>query len=154
MMLCNHPDFDHKKARFDAYNRWIAEYCSAHPDRLIGVGQTAMRSVDRGIVDLREIEALGLRGVSMPSNPPRRAHVDDVASHISYRAAGYRASASRCGRRGPLTARGPQAPREPFDGPMVASHSSFLELPFGTPMIGWWEGNRRHRFRPFRPFLG
>jgi hypothetical protein len=36
MMLCNHPDFDFKKACFDAYNLWIAEYCDAHPDRLIG----------------------------------------------------------------------------------------------------------------------
>src|SRR5262245_31050117 len=52
MMLCNHPDFDYKKACFDAYNRWIAEYCGAHPDRLIGVGQTAMRSVEEGIEDL------------------------------------------------------------------------------------------------------
>ncbi len=44
MVLCNHKDFDYKKACFDAYNRWIAEYCSAHPDRLLGCGQTAMRS--------------------------------------------------------------------------------------------------------------
>jgi uncharacterized protein len=69
MMLCNHPDFDYKKACFDAYNRWIAEYCAAHPDRLIGVGQTAMRSVEEGIEDLRQIRALGLRGVMMPGNP-------------------------------------------------------------------------------------
>ena len=36
MILCNHPDYDYKKACFDAYNLWIAEYCAAHPDRLIG----------------------------------------------------------------------------------------------------------------------
>ena len=34
MQLCNHTDFDFKKACFDAYNRWIADYCGAHPDRL------------------------------------------------------------------------------------------------------------------------
>ena len=55
MLLCNHPDMDYKKACFDAYNLWIAEYCSAHPDRLIGCGQTAMRSVEEGIEDLRKI---------------------------------------------------------------------------------------------------
>ena len=70
MMLCNHPDFDYKKACFDAYNLWIAEYCAAHPDRLIGVGQTAMRSVDEGIEDLRRIKALGLRGAG--HDPPRQ----------------------------------------------------------------------------------
>jgi predicted TIM-barrel fold metal-dependent hydrolase len=69
MLLCNHPDFDYKHACFDAYNLWIAEYCGAHPDRLIGVGQTAMRSVEEGIRDLEHIKALGLRGVMLPGNP-------------------------------------------------------------------------------------
>jgi predicted TIM-barrel fold metal-dependent hydrolase len=69
MVLCNHPDMDYKKACFDAYNRWIAEYCGAHPTRLLGCGQTAMRSPEEGIEDLRSIRALGLRGVMMPGNP-------------------------------------------------------------------------------------
>jgi predicted TIM-barrel fold metal-dependent hydrolase len=69
MMLCNHPDFDLKHACFQAYNEWIAEYSSAHPDRLLGIGQTAMRSVEEGIADLRRIKALGLRGVMMTGNP-------------------------------------------------------------------------------------
>ena len=57
MVLCNHPDADYKKACFDAYNLWIAEYCSAHPDRLFGMGQTAMRSPEEGIEDLQRIKA-------------------------------------------------------------------------------------------------
>ena len=52
MVLCNHPDLDYKQACFDAYNRWIAEYCGAHPDRLFGLGQTAMRTPEEGIADL------------------------------------------------------------------------------------------------------
>src|SRR5262247_4505195 len=78
MMLCNHPDFDYKKACFDAYNRWIAEYCAERPDRLIGVGQTAMRSVEEGIEDLRAIKDLGLRGVMMPGNPAVADYDDPV----------------------------------------------------------------------------
>ena len=69
MMICNHPDFDYKKACFDAYNLWMAEYCAAHPDRLFGVGQTAMRSVEEGIKDLEAIKACGFKGVMMPGNP-------------------------------------------------------------------------------------
>ena len=69
MVICNHPDYDYKKACFDAYNLWIAEYCAAHPDRLFGVGQTAMRSPEEGIEDLKRIRHLGLRGVMMPGNP-------------------------------------------------------------------------------------
>jgi uncharacterized protein len=69
MQLCNHHDFDYKQACFDAYNRWITEYCAAHPHRLLGCGQTAMRSPEAGIQDLHRIKALGLRGVMMPGHP-------------------------------------------------------------------------------------
>ena len=82
MLLCNHPDFDYKKACFDAYNRWLAEYCAAHPDRLIGLGQTAMRTLEEGIDDLERIKAMGFRGVMMPGNPGveglRRSHLRSV----------------------------------------------------------------------------
>jgi len=66
MILCNHPDADYKKACFDAYNLWIAEFQSVNPARLIGLGQTALRSVDEGIADLVRIKDLGLHGVMMP----------------------------------------------------------------------------------------
>ncbi len=69
MLLCNHPDFDYKKACFDAYNRWIAAYCSRHPTRLIGCGQTAGNSPAQMVQDFKAIKALGLRGVMMPGNP-------------------------------------------------------------------------------------
>ena len=69
MVLCNHKDFDYKKACFDAYNRWIAEYCASAPTRLFGCGQTAMRTPQEGIEDLKSIAALGLRGVMLPGNP-------------------------------------------------------------------------------------
>jgi len=69
MVLCNHPDPDYKKACFDAYNLWITEYCDPHRDRLLGLGQTAMRSPQEGIEDIREIKRLGLRGVMMPGYP-------------------------------------------------------------------------------------
>jgi predicted TIM-barrel fold metal-dependent hydrolase len=69
MVLCNHPDLDFKKACFDAYNRWIAEYCAAHPDRLFGAGQTAMRTPEEGIADLERIKGMGLPAVMMPGVP-------------------------------------------------------------------------------------
>lgn len=69
MAICNHKDIDYKKACMDAYNLWIAEYCSAHPDRLFGCGQTAMRNPKEGVEDLGKIKDLGLRGVMMPGMP-------------------------------------------------------------------------------------
>lgn len=66
MLLCNHPDGDYKKACFDAYNQWITEFQAHAPDRLVGLGQTALRSVDEGIDDLAAMQELGLRGAMLP----------------------------------------------------------------------------------------
>ena len=69
MVMCNHDDLEYKHACFQAYNRWITGYCSEDTTRLLGVGQTALRTVDEGIADLESIKALGLRGVMMPGMP-------------------------------------------------------------------------------------
>jgi len=69
MVLCNHRDLDYKKACFDAYNRWIAEYAGSHPERLFGIGQTAVRTPEEAVHDLEEIRRLGLRGVMLPGYP-------------------------------------------------------------------------------------
>ena len=69
MEICNLPDQDYKKACMDAYNLWIAEFSDHDPDRLLGLGQTPIRSIDEGIEDLLKIKALGLRGVMLPGRP-------------------------------------------------------------------------------------
>ena len=69
MVLCNHPDFDYKRACFAAYNRWLEEYCAVAPDRLYGMAQIAMASVAEGIEELRKAHEMGFRGVMMPGNP-------------------------------------------------------------------------------------
>jgi predicted TIM-barrel fold metal-dependent hydrolase len=78
MVLCNHKDIDYKRACMDAYNRWMQGYCEAHPDRLFGVGQTAMRTPEEGIADLERIKAMGFKGVMMPGRPG----MDDYDSPI------------------------------------------------------------------------
>lgn len=69
MIICNHPNLDYRAACFSAYNRWLGEYTSFAPQRLIGIGQTAMRTPQEGIADLHSIKALGLRGVMLPGMP-------------------------------------------------------------------------------------
>ena len=81
MVLCNHRDADFKHACFQAYNRWITQYCSHDPNRLLGVGQTAMRTPTEGIADLERIKAAGLRGVMMPGLPGRGG--DDMVDYDS-----------------------------------------------------------------------
>ena len=93
MVLCNHPDVDYKQACFDAYNRWIADYCAVDPARLLGCGQTAMRSPEEGIADLHAIKDLGLRGVMMPGLPGVRRRLRLAASTTR---SGRRPSSSAC----------------------------------------------------------
>ncbi|MGH7907204.1 MAG: amidohydrolase family protein [Candidatus Binataceae bacterium] len=69
MLICKHLDFDYRKACLDAYNLWLAEFCSFNPDRLLGIGMVSMRSVDDSIAELRQIKKLRLRGVMLPGWP-------------------------------------------------------------------------------------
>jgi predicted TIM-barrel fold metal-dependent hydrolase len=87
MQLCNHKEADYKKACFDAYNRWIAEFCAAHPTRLLGCGQTAMRSPQEAVADLGRIKELGLRGVMMPGDPAGDEDYDSPVWDDFWRAA-------------------------------------------------------------------
>lgn len=69
MVLCSHPDPDYKAANFWAYNRWLQQYCGAHPDRLLGLGQTTVRSVAEAVEDMRKIKDMGFKGVMLPGFP-------------------------------------------------------------------------------------
>jgi predicted TIM-barrel fold metal-dependent hydrolase len=70
MMLCNHPDAEYKQACMMAYNGWLAEeFCAAAPDRLFGLGQTAVVSVEQTIKDFEKFKEWGFKGVMMPGTP-------------------------------------------------------------------------------------
>lgn len=70
MMLCNHPDAEYKQACMMAYNGWLAEeFCAAAPDRLFGLGQTAVISVEQTIKDFEKFKEWGFKGVMMPGTP-------------------------------------------------------------------------------------
>ena len=84
MMLCNHPDFDYKTACFDAYNRWLQSYCEAAPDRLFGQAQTAMRSVEEGIADLRRAKEMGFVGLMMPGDPAVDRALEELRFHTKW----------------------------------------------------------------------
>jgi len=82
MLLCNHPDPAYQAACFRAYNLWIAEFCARAPARLIGLGQTALRTPEEGIRDLEEIKRLGLRGVMLPGVPPNADYDDPMYAEL------------------------------------------------------------------------
>lgn len=69
MEICNILDLDLKQACMEAYNRWLAEFCDPYPNRLIGVGQCAIKTTKSGIEELKSIKSLGFRGVMLPGVP-------------------------------------------------------------------------------------
>jgi len=78
MVICNHPDADYKQACMWAYNNWLAEeFIAGAPDRLFGMGQTAVRSVAEAIEDFRRFKEMGFVGVMLPGNPATEFDYDD-----------------------------------------------------------------------------
>jgi predicted TIM-barrel fold metal-dependent hydrolase len=79
MMLCNHPDIDYQAACFGAYNRWLEEYVGGAPEnRLFGLGQVALRSVEEGIKEIEDAKKRGFVGVMMTGNPPEADYHDPM----------------------------------------------------------------------------
>ena len=54
---------------YRAYNRWLADFCSAAPKRLTGVAYLPLRDVAETITLLREAVQLGHRTVNLPAFP-------------------------------------------------------------------------------------
>ncbi len=69
MVLCTHPDAAYKDAAMKAYNRWLQSFCEGAPNRLFGLGMTAVLSVDSAIEDFRRCKEMGMVGMMMPGEP-------------------------------------------------------------------------------------
>lgn len=69
MALCLHEDPAYKNACMQAYNRWLQGFCAELPERLFGLAQTAVLSVDSAIEDFRRARDMGFVGMMMPGHP-------------------------------------------------------------------------------------
>jgi len=69
MGLCMHKDGEYKDACMKAYNRWLQTMCGEEPDRIFGLAQTAILSVDSAIEDFIMGKELGMVGMMMPGDP-------------------------------------------------------------------------------------
>ena len=69
MIMCGHPDLEYKDACMQAYNRWLETFCGTQPNRLFGLAQSAVLSVDSAIADVKRAKAQGHVGMMMPGRP-------------------------------------------------------------------------------------
>lgn len=61
-----------------AYNNWLADYCKASPERLIGVAIVPLQEVEEAVKELRRtVGDLGFKGVFIRPNPYRGRTLDD-----------------------------------------------------------------------------
>lgn len=56
-------------ASYEAYNRWLWDFCSKAPKRLVPVGYLPMRDVDETIGMIKGLAALGYRNINIPAFP-------------------------------------------------------------------------------------
>jgi len=56
-------------ASFDAYNRWLADFCSYDPRRLAGAAYLPMQDVDQSVAMAKDAAGRGLRAVNIPAFP-------------------------------------------------------------------------------------
>ncbi|WP_253342697.1 amidohydrolase family protein [Sphingobium sp. OAS761] len=56
-------------ASFEAYNRWLADFCAHAPDRLVGVAYLPMQDIDQSVRMLKDAAGRGMRGVNIPAFP-------------------------------------------------------------------------------------
>jgi predicted TIM-barrel fold metal-dependent hydrolase len=59
-----------QEACFRTYNDWLIGYCSAMPDRLVGIAMISLYDVDRAVAELSRCKAAGLRGAMIWLRPP------------------------------------------------------------------------------------
>ena len=60
-------DLDFKWAMLRAYNDWLAEFCSAHPNRLKGIAMVANEDPELAAEELKRVSKMGMPGVMMPT---------------------------------------------------------------------------------------
>jgi predicted TIM-barrel fold metal-dependent hydrolase len=68
--------FPQRLAGIRAHNRWLADWCSEHPERRAGVAQIFLNDVDEAIADVHATKEAGLRGgILLPAVPDDTKHI-------------------------------------------------------------------------------
>jgi predicted TIM-barrel fold metal-dependent hydrolase len=62
-------DADLQEVCFRAYNDWLVEYCSAAPERIIGIGMLSTYHIESALEELARCKRSGMRGVMIWQSP-------------------------------------------------------------------------------------
>lgn len=62
---------------YQIYNRWLADFCSTAPERLIGLAHIPIWDVDAAVAEARWAADHGFRGINFPATRPGWKHYND-----------------------------------------------------------------------------
>ncbi|MEZ5236174.1 MAG: amidohydrolase family protein [Acidimicrobiales bacterium] len=69
------PDRDVLDAVFERHNDWVVDYCSAAPERLVGIGCLGLPDIEHALKEMKRTAPKGVRGFAIPSHvPPERSY--------------------------------------------------------------------------------
>ncbi|MET0587509.1 MAG: amidohydrolase family protein [Novosphingobium sp.] len=56
-------------ASYEAYSRWVMDFCSVAPNRLIPIGYVPMRDIDETIEHVKRLAKMGFKAINLPAFP-------------------------------------------------------------------------------------
>jgi predicted TIM-barrel fold metal-dependent hydrolase len=56
-------------ASYEAYSRWVMDFCSVAPKRLAPIGYVPMRDIDETIAHVKRLAAMGFKTINIPAFP-------------------------------------------------------------------------------------
>jgi len=56
-------------ASYEAYSRWVMDWCSADPKRLSPIGYVPMRDVDETVEHVKRLAKMGFKAINLPAFP-------------------------------------------------------------------------------------
>jgi predicted TIM-barrel fold metal-dependent hydrolase len=59
-------------ASFEAYSRWVMDFASAAPERLVPIGYVPMRDVDEAIEHVARLAKMGFKAINIPAFPQNK----------------------------------------------------------------------------------
>ena len=77
-LYCTVPDSELLSALFRVYNDWLAEFCSAAPNKLKGIAMVNVDDVQDGVSELERSAKMGLIGAMITIYPPEDKPYDSA----------------------------------------------------------------------------
>lgn len=56
-------------ASYEAYSRWVMDFCSVAPNRLVPIGYVPMRDIDETVEHVKRLAKMGFRAINLPAFP-------------------------------------------------------------------------------------